>query len=1028
MALLAAYLGRRDLARDALVGWLEARGIEADVQFERVEFGGVAGRLRVGPEQDPDFSAERFEADLTLKGFWSGDPLGADVTSVRLVRPVLKVEQKGSKLSFGALDPLIAEFRSRPPRPDARQPRITVEDARLRLETAYGRVTVTGGALLNDGRLMRLDARVPRAALRGQGIAAEVRMATLRLRTAGDRVTVKAEMHADELISDALNIEQGHATLDGEAPYPDFKQRRGDGAVRFALGMRAERLGRGAEAGRQAEVLVNFVGRVSGWLEDATLTGSADSFLRAADLTLGAADMREAGGDVRLTRVTLTRRQDSVVLAADGGGSLHAAHFRHGDVYIAGAVARLKSATLARPDSGALVARGSVALSAERLTQGDLALRTVRSDLRGSLRSAGGTLQAAVDGKLAARGAYTGLGAVETKDPAGLATIKRALADFSFIAPRFVYGQDGDGASLRLSEPATATTAGGGRIVVSALDGAPVYASDGGALLLTAAGGGLPDARLQVDRYTVGEGGVSASTRLNASLDYDLARGAVLQTAGQATWSGGRLRYAARGCAQVQAERLELGENDVVNVQGRLCPVSRPMLELVGGDWRLNGRIDGVSAAAPFLEMRFANAAGPLSASSRNGGLEADLAVTQTTVVDAADAVRFRPLRASGLVALREDVWSGAFGVTNGAGRKLADLRLQHDGAAERGRMDIETGELVFAEGALQPAEVSPLAEMLGAPATGQVRFTGAFAWAGTAPATSEGVAVVRDLGFKSPAGDVTDVDGDIRLTSLAPLVSAPGQTLTVGAVESLAVLRDGQVTFQVDDELLRVEAARFAVGGGAVTAEPFDIPLVEGRTWRGAVQLEGVQLSEVVERSPFADRADLSARVSGRLPFTVSPDGVRVVDGQLAAVEPGRISIKREALTDVDAGGGVAGAPTNAVQDFAYQAMENLAFDTLEAQVNSLDGGRLGAVFKIKGRHDPPTRQEIRLGWRELISRTFMDRPLPLPSGTEVDLTLDTSLNLDELLRDVAAYREGGEVGDGGSAAVQPQGSTNDR
>jgi hypothetical protein len=87
-----------------------------------------------------------------------------------------------------------------------------------------------------------------------------------------------------------------------------------------------------------------------------------------------------------------------------------------------------------------------------------------------------------------------------------------------------------------------------------------------------------------------------------------------------------------------------------------------------------------------------------------------------------------------------------------------------------------------------------------------------------------------------------------------------------------------------------------------------------------------------------------------------------------------------------------------------AYQAMENLAFDTLTAEVNSLEAGRLGVLFHIKGRHDPPQRQELRLSLSELISRDFLKRDLPLPSGTGVDLTLDTTLNADQLVSDLLA------------------------
>ena len=83
---------------------------------------------------------------------------------------------------------------------------------------------------------------------------------------------------------------------------------------------------------------------------------------------------------------------------------------------------------------------------------------------------------------------------------------------------------------------------------------------------------------------------------------------------------------------------------------------------------------------------------------------------------------------------------------------------------------------------------------------------------------------------------------------------------------------------------------------------------------------------------------------------------------------------------------------------------MQNLAFDTLSAEVNSLPEGRIGVLFHIKGRHDPPQHQELRLSLSELISREFLKRPLPLPSDTGIDLTLETTLNLNQLVSDLIA------------------------
>ena len=115
-------------------------------------------------------------------------------------------------------------------------------------------------------------------------------------------------------------------------------------------------------------------------------------------------------------------------------------------------------------------------------------------------------------------------------------------------------------------------------------------------------------------------------------------------------------------------------------------------------------------------------------------------------------------------------------------------------------------------------------------------------------------------------------------------------------------------------------------------------------------------------------------------------------VGGRIAAIRPGRISIARTLWTD-------APAAANAVQDFAYQALENLAFDEMSAELNS-EGDRLKILFHIKGKSDPPQHQEARVAIGDIINGTALYKPIPLPSGTPIDLTLDTSLNFDELLK----------------------------
>ena len=90
---------------------------------------------------------------------------------------------------------------------------------------------------------------------------------------------------------------------------------------------------------------------------------------------------------------------------------------------------------------------------------------------------------------------------------------------------------------------------------------------------------------------------------------------------------------------------------------------------------------------------------------------------------------------------------------------------------------------------------------------------------------------------------------------------------------------------------------------------------------------------------------------------------------------------------------------------------MQDLAISDLSAEVNSLDGGRLGVRFHIHGRHDPPERQQLRLSWMDVIRRDFLNKKLPLPSDTPIDLTLDTTWNANQIISDLLEYARRGET-----------------
>ncbi|HYD28313.1 intermembrane phospholipid transport protein YdbH family protein [Brevundimonas sp.] len=1001
------YLNRRAATRQVLIGWLERQGVPADMEIERVEIDGMVASIRIGDPRNPDAVVERVEVDYAIGAPWSKTGLGVTPTRIRLLRPVLRASFRDGEFSLGSLDPLVERFTSRPPRPDVRGPLVLIEQARVRLDTEYGPVAVLGDARVDDGKLIRLGARMPAADLKSGEIEAQALVAALSVQTLGDRTAVNLTASADHATVAGLSGTAPRLTVSGDLPYPDLKRRRGDGRARVDIGLVAARLTAGDLAARDAVARVGFDGQTAGWLETFRISGAADADLRAARLTGSKVSATAAAVRWSDARALLSRDDRGFGWRIDGPARVSAAHASGAGLDGSG-VALTSSGLTAGGRGRAMEVTGPLALAADRIGWEDLSLAGARGAAELELVSDAGLRLTLSGGLRAAHGAWPLFGPAAGDDGADLAGMKRALGDFAVDIPAFTLASGGGATRLVLERPATLRPANGGVLTLSPAGG-PVFAAapgqrGGGALALTATRGkGLPEAAFAIPAWRLTPDGFTADVDGRAALDFELARGIGLDTRGRLTSSNGRITYVAAGCAPWTVERLELGENDVVDLSGQACPVDRPLVSIAGGRWRADGALSGLDASAPFLALNFHDAAGGFTATGGPGGLGLVARIERAKVEDATTPLRFNPLQAAGSARLADEDWTGAFDLSrDGVG--LGRLDLAHDGPSGAGGLTIDAPSIVFAEGGLQPADLSPLAgDFVGSPASGSVAFQGRIDWLAEAEGSSSGRLTIPGLDFVSPAGPVKGLKGTIDFTSLAPLVTAAGQHLTADALESVTPLTDIDVTFALDKSAVTVEAADLKVAGGTIRIEPFAFPLGPGQPFSGVIVLENVQLGEVIAGSGFGDKVRLDAVVSGRLPFTSDPvDGVRISGGTLAAVQPGRLSIQREALVGVEAGGGGEGVPPNTVQDLAYQAMENLSFDILSADVNSLDAGRIGVLFHIRGRHDPPQRQELRIPITEFISREFLNRELPLPSDTQIDLTLDTTLNLNQLVGDL--------------------------
>ncbi|WP_421937034.1 intermembrane phospholipid transport protein YdbH family protein [Phenylobacterium sp.] len=949
------WLNRRTLAREALTGWLESRGIATRAVVEEIGPSTFTARLSLGDPSNPDFEAQ--QVDVRYRARLSG----LEVVSVTLRKPVLRARLTPAGLKMGSLDPLVTEFLSRPPPPGAKIPRINIDDGVLVLGTDYGPARVTADALVDDGQLKTLTATSAPTRLKSRDFDVALGAGALTEVTRSGRADVLFSAPVTRATAGGATLSDARLTFTAQLPYPDVQKRRGEGAVVANLtvvGARADVVGQTLE---KAELKVGFTGQSRGWIGDLAVRGQM-----AGSFNAGSGRFGEARAEA--IRAAITSKDLAWTRA--GGDRLA------GVVTLSGAAQEIRAADLRLTDF-VVAATGPVSVGAS-----------------------GGTAE--LTGSVVGHGAWSGMGAPVAGDAGSVLALKRAARGFRIAAPRLGLTASYDRQqppswSLAMREPVRLTSDSGARLVMTS------------AQRLSASGGGLPKMDLTISRLQLGEA-PSADVALAVSgLSAGPAVNARLGAAGRVAMADGGITFTASRCADFAVQRLEFGANDIEAISGRLCRAGGPLFAMRNGAWRVSGRAERVAAAAPFVQGRVAGGAGRVRASGSGPNMTATIHADTARLEDTAPETRFNPFLMSGDVTLREFIWRADLAFMRPDAGRLGTALVTHDGRLGFGVAVIETETLTFAEGGLQPLQISPLASSVGSPAVGQARFTGRFDWAPEG-STSSGKLIVPGLDFQSPAGPVRGLKGEIVFESLAPLKAAPGQELTVAEVQSMVLLTGLRARFELADNLLKVEGGEASVGGGRIRAETLEVPLAPGAPTRGVIYVEGVQLHDLVEASPFGDKVDLDAKVSGRIPFEMTGNKVRISGGLLKADQPGRLSISRAALTGVSADTPTTLPsevnPNDTFTDFAYQAMENLAFDTLEVTVASKDDGRLGMLFHIVGRHDPPTKQRIRLTLLELIQRKFLGRKLPLPSGTGVNLTLDTTLNLDDLMADWGEFQ----------------------
>lgn len=1028
-ASLSIHAARKPIAAFLVQSYLLRHGVTSVVTFERLERGGFAARVRIGPET-PEFTAEILDVTLSYNGVFALPTIG----TVKLVRPVLHATFDGRKLFLGSLQPLVEEVLAR--EPEGPGPSFSVENGTLFLATPNGPLQFAVNAAVEQGRLQNLSATILPAVLRGEAFTAEIAEGAVSASVADDALngTIALNIKAVTVTGDAAFESR---ELEATAAVRGLEWRTGEDALSFEVADADIAIRTGVTSSADFSVAQSETRLVLENLQGNYASERLGARARALSFSIANANITNQSGAARIAEVSVARSDTNLVLDNLQGSyanerlratasanltneftDVNAANNFAGSLSIRTSLdaAAIEFSRGERSAGGPLRIAFDGARMRYPLQSGEVALRTIQGAFEGTGKIAQDGIEGALEGSIKAGASLPRPVALNLvgqlpligAEPKLSAAMLDAIRNVDVQIPRLSVARSGDETSFAVRGPTTLSSASGARFTLSPQGNRPLLSGDAanfeGAFGLHIRGGGLPEtqvavsayrARLQADGLTL-----NASTQVETSLDFASLHGLHLAGGGQLESRTGRVSFALTRCADVSFDSyVNNGITRVTDTKGRLCAeTGQPFFISDDAGWRLNAAWTGASARFEQGESTIAGANGRIALSGdasgpRSGRMDLDRALLS----DLQPAPRFLPINLNGSMNLAGQEWAGVLGLTI-RNRRFASLALRHAMDTGAGQAAIDAAALSFDPATFQPTDISPLLASFGTRVRGPMSFTGRVSW-NTQGIESDGRLRVMNVDLQTWLGAVRGASGDLALTSLMPVTLAPSQIVTIDRLDRLVPLEQATARFSLDPMTLHLESATASMAGGRVSLDPLSFSFAPGSTTEGTLRLQNVDLTPLLAAAGLAERVKVLGRIGGVIPFTSGPEGLRFANGRVAAEGPGRMSIAREALTAAVGTGAGGEAPPGAVQDFAYQALENLAFDQLDGMVNSLPNGRLGVLLHVKGEHDPAVGREPRVGVLDLLRGRAFDKPLPLPKGTPIDLTLDTSLNLDELL-----------------------------
>ena len=934
-ALVILWTQRRPIANDIIARELEKRDVQATYRLDRIGLRTQQiSNLVIGDPDNPDLTARFAQVQMRIR--WNGQ-----VEVYRIVARGVRLRGRlqNGRVSWGQIDRLLPPPSGKPFRlPDIS---VDVADATIGLATPFGPLgfAVEGQGNLTGGFSGKLAAASPRLA---PGRCELINMrATMAVAVVARQPQVEGPLSAERFICPATKLALQQPRLAASARFSEAFER-------FQ--------GRGRVAMQSVVAGVNGMAAVGGEL---TFAGTPTAARGALNI---------AAREARLSAIAAerTRLQGRYLLNAYKGEMTLVANYaaRGADLApsvlapVAAALGGMRDTPLEPIAAGLLDAlqgatRGMDARGTLRLVNfaGGGAVRIDRADIRSrsgariAVRGGDGVNYYWPSGRLRLDGMIGALGG-------GLPTMRLALSQPRTGAPMSGMLQMApyavNGARLALAPARFAGLPGGGTRVdtVALLDGplsggavrglrVPVSGTvgPGGSLAFgrgcVAAGfeslrlGGLQLGRTSLPICATGQAivfrqpdgalAVRAATR-NLALNGRLGRSPFSLRAGTAAMTGSRNFF-----LDALAVRMGNPEAPILLNASRL-----------NGTFRgsgINGTFTGGDAVIGRVPIRMTEMSGDWR--FYRSRLSIDGALTAS---DMADPPRFYPLRSNDVrfTLAGDDIRANGTLVHPGSGTRVTDVSIRHQLSTGEGQALLDVPNLRFGQ-ALQPEELTRLAQGVVALVQGSISGQGRINWSGDGTVTSTGEFSTNRLDLAAPFGPVTGLKGTIRFSDLLGLETAPGQTLQVATVNPGILVENGVITYQLlPGQLVRIQGGRWPFMGGELILRETVLNLGRPSAKRLTFEVRGLDARQFVDSFGFTE-LQASGTFDGVLPMIFDENGGRIVGGRL----------------DSRPGGGRL-AYNGVVNRANLGTMGNLAFDALRdlrfrSMIIRLDGDLAG-------------------------------------------------------------------------------------